>query len=329
MDRPTTRVLAILELLQARGTVSGAELSQRLGVDRRTVRRYIAQLEELGLPITAERGRNGGYALVAGFKLPPMMFNDDEAVALAVGLVAARSLGLGAAALAVPSAQAKLERVMPEALKRRIRALDQTLEIDLAGQVAPADNAALVALSAAAEERHRVRLKYRSAVGIDTERDFDPYALAYRAGRWYTVGHCHLRGGLRSFRLDRLSSVDTGSETFERPADFDVLEHLNRAVATLPRAHAVEVWIDASQERVAKVLSRALGVVEPLAGGVLLFAQTDDLDWFARELARLPFRFEVRHPVALTSALVTLGRKLASEHQLRPRPDHAAEEQEG
>src|SRR5215831_717514 len=101
MAQPTTRVLAVLELLQAHGIVSGAELARRLAVDRRTVRRYIATLEDLGIPITAERGRAGGYLLVAGFKLPPMMFTDDEALALGVGLVAARGLGLAEAEPAV------------------------------------------------------------------------------------------------------------------------------------------------------------------------------------------------------------------------------------
>src|SRR6266849_6624372 len=107
MPRPTTRVLAVLELLQTHGRMSGAELARRIEVDGRTVRRYISMLEELGIPITAERGRDGAYMLVAGFKLPPMMFTDDEALALSVGLLAARGLGLAGAAPAVASAQAK------------------------------------------------------------------------------------------------------------------------------------------------------------------------------------------------------------------------------
>src|SRR5258708_25647088 len=110
--------------------MSGAELARRIEVDGRTVRRYISMLEELGIPITAERGRAGGYMRVAGFKLPPMMFTDDEALALSVGLLAARGLGLADAAPAVASAQAKLERVMPAGLKKRVRALDETVTLD-------------------------------------------------------------------------------------------------------------------------------------------------------------------------------------------------------
>src|ERR1700716_4712413 len=119
MPQPTVRVLALLELLQARGTTSGSTLAQALGVDRRTLRRYIAMLEDLGIPITSTQGRFGGYQVVPGFKLPPMMFTDDEALALAVGLLAARGLGLADAAPSVASAQAKLERVMPPGLKKR------------------------------------------------------------------------------------------------------------------------------------------------------------------------------------------------------------------
>src|SRR5262245_28220292 len=120
MARPTARVLAALELLQTHGRISGPELSRRLAVDRRTVRRYVVTLEELGIPVTAERGRDGHYSLVSGFKLPPMMFSDDEALAVAVGLQAARGLGLAEAHVAVTGALAKLERVMPPKLKRRV-----------------------------------------------------------------------------------------------------------------------------------------------------------------------------------------------------------------
>jgi predicted DNA-binding transcriptional regulator YafY len=109
----TTRVLAVLELLQAHGRLCGRELAERLGVDRRTVRRYITALEELGIPITAERGRGGAYMLVAGFKLPPMMFTDDEALALAIGLLAARGLALAQAAPAVASARASASNAPP------------------------------------------------------------------------------------------------------------------------------------------------------------------------------------------------------------------------
>src|SRR5258705_8834390 len=115
MPHPTTRILAVLELLQSRVQVSGAELARRLEVDRRTLRRYITMLEEMGIPITTEQGRHGGDRFVARFKLPPMMFTDEEAQALSLGLIAARGLGLAAAPPPLPSVQAKPAPRVPPA----------------------------------------------------------------------------------------------------------------------------------------------------------------------------------------------------------------------
>jgi predicted DNA-binding transcriptional regulator YafY len=311
MTRPTTRVLAVLELLQSQARVSGPELARRIGVDGRTLRRYIGMLEELGIPIVAERGRFGGYALVAGFKLPPLVFTNDEALALAVGLLAARSLGLADAAPAVAGAQAKLQRVMPQALKRRLRAIDETVALDLSRRnAAPGDNAALVTLSAAAQSRQRVHLHYRSGEQQDTARDFDPYGLVWRGGRWYAVGHCHLRRDVRSFRLDRVIDVDPLPANFGRPEGFDAVAHLARSVATLPRAHAIEVLLSTDLDRARRETFDAIGVFTPEGDAVRLSAQADDLDWFARELARLPFDFEVLSPQALRSALRRQGTRL-------------------
>ncbi|MBF5045228.1 YafY family transcriptional regulator [Aggregicoccus sp. 17bor-14] len=313
MSRPTTRVLAVLELLQTHGRLSGAELAARLEVDRRTVRRYIAALEELGIPLTAERGRDGHYGLVAGFKLPPMMFTDDEALALSVGLLAARGLGLAEGAPAVASAQAKLERVMPAGLKRRVRAVDETVALELARPREPArDNAALVSLAAAAQAQERVRLRYAAAAasGEETERDFDPFGLAYRQGRWYVVGTCHLRGGLRSFRLDRVRGVVPQGLHFERPRDFDALAHLTRSLATLPRAHAVQVLLRTDLERARREVAPSFGVLEPAPGGVLLRTEAEELPWVARELSRLSFPFEVQQPAALRDVLAEHARRL-------------------
>jgi predicted DNA-binding transcriptional regulator YafY len=303
MDHPTTRVLAVLELLQTHGRMSGAELAERLEVDRRTLRRYITMLEDLGIPLTAERGRYGAYMLVAGFKLPPMMFTDDEALALAVGLLAARGLGLAAAAPAVESAQAKLERVMPANLRSRVRAVGETVTLEASRSLAPAgDNATLLALCAAALARQRVHLTYRTQAGA-TERDFDPYGLTWRYGRWYAVGMCHLRGDLRSFRLDRMGAVKPIAISFQRPADFDAAAHLVRGIATLPRGIAVEVLLETTLEAACAELHESLGLFEPVPGGVLWHGQTEDLEWFARQLARLPFDFDIHRPAELRQAL--------------------------
>ncbi len=313
MSQPTARVLATLELLQTRGRVSGSELARRLRVDPRTVRRYVVTLEELGIPITAERGRDGHYMLVSGFKLPPMMFTDDEALALAVGLSAVRGLGMAEADVAVAGALAKLERVMPEGLKRRVRAVGETVAISLSRSSAPGDNRALAALSEAAQRERRVLMRYRSRLGELTERGFDPYGLAYRGGRWYAVGMCQLRGGLRSFRLDRVLSVQPLDVGFSRPSGFDVLGHLARSEATLPRAFQVEVLLRTELEKARRELFPSVGLLEWTGSAVLLRGEVDDLDWFARELARLPFGFEIRKPAALREALRSHAGRLLNQ----------------
>jgi predicted DNA-binding transcriptional regulator YafY len=307
---PTTRVLAVLELLQTHGQMSGSDLASRLGVDGRTLRRYISRLEDLGIPIAVEHGRYGGYMLVPGYKLPPLLFTDEEALALSVGLLAARGLGLSAAAPGVVSAQAKLERVMPTDLRRRVRAADETMVLDLPRRVPTTDGATLATLTAAAQAHRRVRLSYRSAKAAATERGFDPYGLAFRSGCWYVVGHCHLRNGLRSFRIDRIRGVRDTDVPFERPDGFDALAYLTFSVATIPRTFAVEVLLRTNLDTARRELFRTIGVLEPAATGVLLFGQTDDLSWFARELARLPFDFEIRRPPELRAALRECARRL-------------------
>jgi len=314
MSVPATRVLAVLEVLQARGMVGGAELAERLQVDRRTVRRYIGVLEGLGIPIASERGRDGGYRLRPGFKLPPMMFTDDEALALSVGLLAARNLGLAEAAPAVSSAMAKLERVTPVGLRRRIRAMGDTIALDLAESPA-SNNDALVALSAAALAQQRVSLTYQSPNAASSQREFDPYGLGYRGGRWYAVGHCHLRRDLRSFRLDRIVKVDALPASFQRPKGFDVLGFLSNAIATLPRTHSVEVLLQTDLATARKHVFPGFGVLDAAPGGVRLRIEAETLEWVARELARLPFGFRVLRPAQLRDHLAELGARLLQSAQ--------------
>jgi predicted DNA-binding transcriptional regulator YafY len=202
---------------------------------------------------------------------------------------------------------------MPDALKRRARAVDETVTLELSRPTAPADNAALATLTAAAQVRDRVRLRYRPREGAVTERAFDAYGLAYRRGRWYAVGWCHLRHGMRSFRLDRVESATRLPVSFERPERFDALAHLTTSIARLPRAHAAEVLLETDLATARRELFPVAGVLEPVAGGVVLHAQADDLDWLARELARLPFAFAVAKPRALRTAVAGLARRLARQ----------------
>lgn len=311
MPHPTTRVLAVLELLQSQGQISGAELARRIEVDRRTLRRYIAMLEEMGIPITTEQGRYGGYRLVPGFKLPPMMFTDEEAQALSLGLIAARGLGLADAAPAIESVQAKLDRVLPSAPKKTIAALRESVALQTGDTRSNADAKLLRVLSESAQARRTAALRYRAADGALTSRDFDVYGNVFKAGRWYVVGHCHLRKGLRTLRLDRVAHAETTEREFVRPEGFDPVEHLTRSLATIPRGVPVEIFLHTDLATAERELSLTLGLAEAAPGGVLLRGSADELEWYARELMRLPFRFEIREPVALRRILASLARELA------------------
>ena len=313
MYHPTTRVLAVLALLQAYGRMSGSELAQRLEVNIRTLRRYIIMLQDLGIPIEAERGRHGAYVLSAGFKLPPMMFTNEEALALTVGLISARRLNLADTDRAVESAFAKLERVMPADLKSRVQALTETITLDQkATSFTPPSEVILSAMSSAAQLQQRVHIHYRPSQGEDTKRYFDPYGLTYYLQRWYVVGYCHLRQGLRSFRLDRITHINTLDERFKRPDGFDPLAHMMRAIATLPRKYPFELLLKTDITTAHKEVFDVLGVLEADKDGVILRGSVEDLDWLARQISIFSFDFVVREPKELKSELKKHSVKLSN-----------------
>ena len=312
MYHPTTRVLAVLALLQAHGRMSGAELAQRLEVNVRTLRRYIIMLQDLGIPIEAERGRNGAYILSAGFKLPPMMFTNEEALALTVGLISARHLNLADTDRAVESAFAKLERVMPLDLKSRVRALTETITLDPdRSSAAPPSEVVLSTMSSAAQLRRRVHLRYHPNRGEDTERDFDPYGLTYYQHRWYVVGYCHLRQDLRSFRLDRVTQVNILDARFDRPAGFDPLAYLMQAIAIMPRKYAFELLLKTDIDTAQKEVFDVLGILEAAEDGIILRGSVEDLDWLARQISIFSFAFVVREPAELKAELSKHSVKLS------------------
>lgn len=313
MPKPTTRVLAVLELLQSQGLVSGAELARRIEVDARTLRRYISALEEMGIPITTEQGRYGGYRLVPGYKLPPMMFSEEEAQALSLGLIAAKGLGLADAAPAIESVQAKLDRVLPSAPRKTIAALRESVALQTGNARTTADARLLRILSESAQGRRTATLRYRASDGALTSRDFDVYGNVFRGGRWYVVGHCHLRQGLRTLRLDRVAHAEVGERPFTRPEGFDAVEYLGRALASVPRGVATELFLHTDLESARRQLFNGLGVPEASDGGVVVKGYCDEIDWYARELMRLPFTFEVRTPVELRTALARLATALVRQ----------------
>ncbi|MGQ9427181.1 helix-turn-helix transcriptional regulator [Gilvimarinus sp. F26214L] len=319
MSKPTTRVLALLELLQTHGQISGSELGRRLGVDGRTVRRYITVLEDLGIPVTTQQGRHGGYSLVAGFKLPPLMFTEEETLAISLGLLSANGLGLSEIAPAVASAQAKLERVMPATIKGRVRAVSETTRLVLP-RAREVGNSILLTLTNAAEQQSGLRFSYLAGDGGTSERDFDPYGLVFRRGRWYVVGMCHLRQDLRTFRVDRIQSLRLRGEHFRRPRDFDPAAHLQNSLSTAQRAVPVEVLMMTDLETATGYLGDYLGMLVPHPEGVLLSSRTDSLDWFARQLMWFPCEFRILSPAALADSVREQARRVLA---MVPSGEHA------
>ncbi len=301
---PTTRVLAVLELLQAHGRLTGAELARRLEVNIRTARRYVEMLQDLGIPVEAERGRHGAYRLRPGFKLPPLMLTEDEALAAVLALLAAQRLGLGAAAPAVESTLARIERVLPAAVRERVQAVEEALVLDVRpGGLAPPPGEVVVTLSVAVQASRRVWLRYRSYQEEETEREFDPYGLVYRDGAWYATGYCHLRQDRRLLRLDRILEVAVRDDTFTRPAGFDARQEVVQAIASVPRAWPVEVVLETTLAEAQQRISPLMGTLAEAPGGVIFRCSTSDLTWMAEYLAGRGFPLIVRQPPELREAL--------------------------
>jgi predicted DNA-binding transcriptional regulator YafY len=308
--RPTARVLTVLELLQSHGRMTGAELARRLEVDIRTVRNYVATLADLGIPLEAERGRYGAYRLRPGYKLPPLIFSEDESLALTLSLLLAREHGLAQTSPAVESVLAKLERVLPQATRARIHAVEQTVIVERGTFHAAPSASAVTMLSTAVQTGQCVRLRYRAASTIVTERTFDPYGVVYYAGFWYTIGYCHLRQAQRLFRLDRIQQVEPTSETFSPPVTFDALDAVQRALAAVPSVWQIEVWLEATLQDVQRQTSAPKAWFEPVEDGVILRVDVEDLPWMARFLAGLSIPFIIHRPRELCGVVRQHARAL-------------------
>jgi predicted DNA-binding transcriptional regulator YafY len=315
---PTTRVLTVLELLQSTAQLSGSDLAERLEVDRRTVRRYVSTLQDLGVPVESESGRYGGYRLRPGYKLPPMMFTEEEALALILGLMLSRRTGIGGAAPAVEGALSKIDRVLPDRLRGRVQAVQGALAFTaFRGGGSSADPAALLLLSSAAQDNRRVWIRYRGA-DDETERDVDPYGVVHHRGRWYMVGWCHLRDDVRMFRLDRMVALEPRSDSFARPLDFDCAAYVLESLARLPWGWPIEVLLELSLDEARRRVAPDLGTLERSPHGVILRTQADNLDWMARLLVQWDCGFRVLHPPELTAALRQLSRQISRNARQTP-----------
>lgn len=310
MYNPTTRLLTILELLQAHSELSGVDLAARLEVDVRTVRRYITMLQDMAIPIEAERGRYGCYRLRPGYKLPPLLFSTEEAQAITLGLLMTKRLGLGVDTVSIEGALAKLGRVLPAELQQTMQALTEVLVVETPLPDKGPHSQVINTLTLAVQRREQVWLHYRALNGDETERAVDPYGVLYRNGYWYMGGYCHLRQGLRAFRLDRVVAVQFNETHFVRPADFDVLAFVEESIANTPGVWQVDLLLETTLAEAQRMIPRAVGKPRPVAGGVALRAYVQDLNWFAYFLAHVDCPVQVLQPPAARAALQQLADKI-------------------
>lgn len=310
MYSPTTRLLTVLELLQSYKEMSGAELARRLEVDRRTVRRYILTLQDMGIPVEAERGPYGAYQLQRGFKLPPLMFTDHEAIALTLGLMAIRELRFPVETAAIEGALAKTERVMPEKLLGQARALQESIQFNMNPAPVRLKSNYVVTFSTAVQQGLRLRVRYQSSQDDITERDFDPYGVVFQEGYWYAPGYCHLRKGLRTFRLDRVVLLLRTDETFTPPDDFDALQYVLESIASAPGAYEVEVLLDTDIETARNAIAPEYGLLEARPEGVLFRRRTPWITWIIYMLMELEFPILSINPPELREMLRATAEKL-------------------
>jgi predicted DNA-binding transcriptional regulator YafY len=308
MYSPTTRLLTVLELLQSKAGATGPELAARLEVDVRSVRRYITMLRDMGIPVESEPGRYGSYYLRPGFRLPPLMFNNGEILAIILGLMAVRHLGMAGG---VESAAAKIERVLPDELRERVRAVQAvlTLNIPAAAYRRPSEQV-IAQFSQAAYQHNALWIEYQGERTSKTERVIDVYGLVLHAANWYAVAYCHLRQDLRCFRLDRVQQTILLDATFEPPPDFDALEYLLNSIASFPGTWQIEVLLKLTMEEARTRVPPATGLLEEADGGVMLRSWADGLEWMAHFLIGLRCPLVVLRPPELRDQLRSVAQRI-------------------
>ncbi len=307
MYDPIMRVLTVLEILQARDFVTGAELAERLEVDLRTVQRYIVRLKDLNIPIDSSRGVGGAYRLKPGFRLPPLLLTNEEAFALSLGLRALRQVGLSAFAPATEGTLAKLERVLPSALHESIRTVEEVVAIEPGPWVASTSVEYLIRAASAIRTNRRIHFDYQSHSGAASHRQIEPYAVIHTDGRWYLIGYCLSRRALRTFRLDRVADLAIGKATFRRPANFDARQYLQERMPFVQSDYQIDVWIDMPVEEAERSFAPMRVAVEAERGGTRLRCGRDRLEMFAAWLLSSGCRIEVNSPKELKDTFKQLA----------------------
>ncbi|MFD5448720.1 helix-turn-helix transcriptional regulator [Streptomyces sp. NPDC003470] len=313
-DTPA-RLLTLLSLLQTPREWPGGELADRLGVSRRTVRRDIDRLRELGYPVQATMGSDGGYRLVAGKAMPPLVLDDEEAVAIAVGLRAGAGHAVEGVDEASVRALAKLEQVLPSRLRHRVATLQAATTPLTSGDGPSIAPETLTVMASTVAGRERLRFAYRAGDGTASRRLTEPYRLVSTGRRWYLVAYDLDRDDWRTFRVDRVGEPFATGVRFaprELPTG-DAAEYLRRSMQRRGGSYDVVVAFAAPVREIAARLPPWLGRPEPADDGascVLRATVSDAVEWMAVRLAMLGVDFTVREPAELVAAVGTLGARL-------------------
>jgi len=315
MNETSARLLRLLSLLQMRREWTGLELADRLGVSPRTVRKDIDRLRQLGYPVEATRGSAGGYRLGAGAQMPPLLLDDDEAVATVIGLTAASSRGIAGVEEASLRALTKLEQVLPARLRRRVDALRSfALRVSIDGE-SPGANAETVQLLAnACRDHEKQRISYQRHDGTATRRIIEPHRLVNWGRRWYLVAWDEDRADWRTFRVDRIAKTEpTGVRFRERelPAA-DITSYIAGSVARAGWRYTARFTVRAPAEAVLEQINPAVGIVEPIDERTcVLETGADDLWTMAVYIGLLGYDFTVDGPPELIAYLRTLSERYA------------------
>ncbi|MGP4004288.1 helix-turn-helix transcriptional regulator [Streptomyces sp. 8N706] len=314
MLETSARLLRLLSLLQARREWSGADLAERLGVTPRTVRRDVDRLRELGYPVHASPGTGGGYQLGAGASLPPLLLDDGEAVAVAVGLRTAAGGGIEGIEESSVQALAKLEQVLPSRLRRRVEALNAFTVPMLGGHRGPTvEVGTLTELVHACRDRERLRFEYLDHGGTATGRLVEPHRLVFTERRWYLVAWDVDRADWRTFRADRLTLKPPHGPRFEprKPPAEDLAGYVARGVSTAAYAVQAVVVLHASAEEAARRISPSAGVLEAVDDHTcLLHTGAHTLDVLVVHIVLMGFDFEVREPQELNERIGEVAGRL-------------------
>lgn len=309
----SARMLQLLDLLQTHRFWPGAELAGRLEVSERTVRRDVERLRDLGYEVAATRGVAGGYQLQAGNALPPLLLDDEEAVAIAVGLRTAASGG-AAGTLADVSVRAlsKVVALMPAKLRRRIDAVDsQTDALPWGGRV-PLDVATLGTLAQACRDAETITFSYVAREGAESERHVEPHRLVTLANRWYLLAHDRARHDWRSFRVDRIAGVTVTGQRF-RPREVpggDAAAYVHRGIRHRSLTYDVRLRLAAPVDVVEALVGR-WGSVDPDGDGCRVVMNVEDLRWPLMVLARIDADFVIESPDELSEMVAGAARRFA------------------